>query len=187
MPLHQTTSKWDLKLLLHESAQVSAHRGIGHWDQFTIKPFKSALVLMRHFVFQKLQRELKAAGERWARWMKTTQTSCWPSNCPFRSPAESGAWREGWRGEWIWSVDWTGDRREGRVLPATWMMSLCTLSTWTGLREPEAPPSPLLSWTLLAPLTGQTPLPSLPLPAPSPSLPRLPPSVQSCWSWEIAL
>ncbi|CAF99375.1 unnamed protein product [Tetraodon nigroviridis] len=72
-------------------------------------------------VFQKVQRGAKASGERWAPWMKTTQTSSWPSSCRSRSRAETrawtAAWSEGGRGRWSWSA-----RTRGRL---TWETSLC--------------------------------------------------------------
>lgn len=130
-------------------------------------------------MFQKARRGARVAGERSARSTKTIPTSFWPSSCRCRSRAENEDWREGWRGGWI--------RREERLQQETWSMLFYTLSTQRVLQEPEAHPSPRPSWILLTHLTGQTPPPSLVYPAPSPSLRLLPPSAQSCWSWETAL
>lgn len=46
LSLNQTTSKWDLKLLLHEFGLVEAHRGIDHSDQLAVKLYKAVPVLI---------------------------------------------------------------------------------------------------------------------------------------------
>lgn len=41
--LHQSASKWDFTLLLHQSGFIEAHRHIDHRDQFIIQPHKAGL------------------------------------------------------------------------------------------------------------------------------------------------